>query len=54
MKKIKTDARLPDGQGFDIKILPAYRPDKAMNVDDVTVFNAYVDKVQQVSNPYRL
>src|SRR5207342_3398079 len=42
-QKIKDD-------GFEIKILPAYRPDKAMNVDDVTAFNAYVDKVQQVSN----
>lgn len=42
-QKIKAD-------GFEIKILPAYRPDKAMNVDDVGGFNAYVDKVQQVSN----
>lgn len=41
-QKIKTD-------GFEIKILPAYRPDKAMNVDDAAAFNAYVDKVQQVS-----
>lgn len=41
-QKIKAD-------GFEIKILPAYRPDKAMNVDDVNVFNAYVDKVEQVS-----
>ncbi|MBL0182669.1 MAG: glucuronate isomerase [Chitinophagaceae bacterium] len=42
-QKIKAD-------GFEIKILPAYRPDKAMNVDDVAGFNAYVDKVQQVSD----
>lgn len=42
-QKIKAD-------GFEIKILPAYRPDKAMNVDDATAFNVYVDKVQQVSN----
>jgi glucuronate isomerase len=42
-QKIKAD-------GFEIKILPAYRPDKAMNVGDVAVFNAYVDKVQQVSD----
>ena len=49
-QKIKAEARLSDGQGFEIKILPAYRPDKAMNVDDAVVFNAYVDKVQQVSN----
>jgi len=42
-QKIKAD-------GFEIKILPAYRPDKAMNVDDVAGFNAYVDKVQQASD----
>jgi len=41
--KIKAD-------GFEIKILPAYRPDKAMNVDDVATFNAYVDKVEAASN----
>lgn len=35
--------------GFEIKILPAYRPDKAMNVDDAKSFNAYVNKVEEVS-----
>jgi glucuronate isomerase len=33
-----------------IKVLPAYRPDKAMNVDDATTFNEYVNKVEAVSN----
>ena len=33
-----------------IKVLPAYRPDKAMNVDDVLTFNEYVNKVEAVSN----
>lgn len=42
-KKIKAE-------GFEIKVLPAFRPDKAMNVDDVAVFNAYVNKLQAVSN----
>ena len=42
-KKIKAE-------GFEIKVLPAFRPDKAMNVDDVTVFNEYVNKLQAVSN----
>lgn len=42
-KKIKDD-------GFEIKILPAYRPDKAMNVDNVEAFNAYVAKVEAASN----
>ena len=41
--KIKED-------GFEIKVLPAFRPDKAMNVDDVVSFNAYVNKLQEVSN----
>ena len=41
-RKIKED-------GFEVKVLPAFRPDKAMNVDDVAVFNAYVNKVQEVS-----
>ena len=42
-QKIKAD-------GFEIKVLPAFRPDKAMNVDDVASFNAYVNKLQEVSN----
>jgi glucuronate isomerase len=41
-QKIKED-------GFEIKILPAFRPDKAMNVDDVGEFNAYVKKIEAVS-----
>ncbi len=35
---------------FEIKILPAYRPDKAMNVDDATAFNNYLTKLEGVSN----
>jgi glucuronate isomerase len=35
--------------GFEIKVLPAFRPDKAMNVDDVETFNNYVNKLQEVS-----
>jgi glucuronate isomerase len=41
-QKIKAD-------GFEIKVLPAYRPDKAMNVDDAVIFNAYVNRVEAVS-----
>ncbi|MEO6229123.1 MAG: glucuronate isomerase [Ferruginibacter sp.] len=41
-KKIKED-------GFEIKVLPAFRPDKAMNIDDITVFNAYVKKLEEVA-----
>jgi glucuronate isomerase len=42
-RKIKED-------GFDIRILPAYRPDKAMNVDDVVTFNNYVNKVEAAAD----
>ena len=42
-KKIKED-------GFEIRILPAYRPDKAMNVDDVVTFNNYVSKVEAAAD----
>lgn len=36
--------------GFEIKVLPAFRPDKAMQVDDVVAFNAYVAKLEAASN----
>ncbi len=41
-QKIKAD-------NVDIKVLPALRPDKAMNVDDAKTFNEYVDKVESIS-----
>src|SRR3954470_2878659 len=36
--------------GFEIRILPAFRPDKAMNVDDVKTFNQYVSAVEAVAD----
>lgn len=42
-KKIKDD-------NFEIKILPSFRPDKAMNVDDAVNFNDCVKKLEEVSN----
>ncbi|RYY98308.1 MAG: glucuronate isomerase [Chitinophagaceae bacterium] len=42
-QKIKAD-------GFETKILPAFRPDKAMNVDDAAAFNDYLGKLEAVSN----
>ena len=41
-QKIKDD-------GFEITILPAFRPDKAMNADNAESFNAYVKKLETVS-----
>ena len=41
-QKIKDD-------NFEIKVLPAFRPDKAMNVDHADGFNNYVAKLEAVS-----
>lgn len=37
-------------QKIDLKVLPAFRPDKAMNVDVAASFNEYVNKVEAASN----
>ncbi|MBC8985127.1 glucuronate isomerase [Pedobacter sp. N36a] len=37
-QKIKRDQ-------LDIKVLPAFRPDKAMNADDTTLLNKYIDQL---------
>lgn len=42
-QKIKDD-------GFKTKIFPAFRPDKAMDVDDATSFNIYLSKLEAASN----
>jgi len=34
--------------GFEVKVLPAFRPDKAMNADDVTALNIYIGKLETV------
>jgi glucuronate isomerase len=38
--------------GFGIKILPAFRPDKAMNVDQAKGFNDYVTKLEAVTDTH--
>jgi len=42
-QKIKKD-------GFEISVLPAFRPDAAMNVDDPPVFRDYISKLVAASN----
>lgn len=37
-------------EGFKIGVAPAFRPDKSMNADDLTALNAYIDKLEAVSN----
>jgi glucuronate isomerase len=36
--------------GFETKVLPTFRPDKAMNVDDDNDFLTYVNQVEKASN----
>jgi len=36
--------------GFEIKVLPAFRPDRAMAVDDAANFNAYINKLESATN----
>ncbi len=35
--------------GFAVKVLPTFRPDKAMQVDDTFILNEYIDKLAQLS-----
>ena len=37
-------------EGFEIPILPAFRPDQAMNVDNSANFNSYVEKLEKISD----
>ncbi len=37
-------------ENIDIKVLPAYRPDKAMAVENIATFNLYVNKLEAVSD----
>ena len=41
-KKIRDDA-------FEIKVLPAFRPDKAMNIENTTEYKSYLQKLDHVS-----
>ena len=42
-QKIKED-------GFEVKVFPAFRPDKAMNVDNAVTFNQYVVRLEAAAN----
>lgn len=39
-------------EGFEIKVLPTWRPDKAMAVEKPAEFRAYMEKLSQVSGVY--
>lgn len=42
-QKIKAD-------DFGVKVLPSFRPDKAMNADNVEALNEYIDKLERITN----
>src|SRR5205814_5504685 len=44
--KLKEDARL----GFEIPVLPAFRPDNAMDTGDPKKISNYIKKLEEVSN----
>ena len=44
-QKIKAD-------GFEVPVLPAFRPDAAMNVDNAANFNNYIKKLETVTETY--
>jgi glucuronate isomerase len=37
-------------EGFDIPVLPAFRPDQAMNVDNAANFKKYVGRIEKAAN----
>jgi glucuronate isomerase len=36
--------------GYAVKVLPAFRPDKAMNSDDTASLNTYIDQLEKVTD----
>lgn len=36
-------------EGFEVKVLPTWRPDKAMNVENADAFRVYVDKLAEIA-----
>ena len=43
-------ARIASDPTFDIKILPAWRPDKALAIGDPVQYNAYINALEKASN----
>ena len=39
-------------EGFEVPVLPAIRPDAAMNVDNATNFNSYIERLETVTETY--
>jgi glucuronate isomerase len=47
---LKHHLNLDRDDSFDIKVLPAFRPDQAMAVENSSSFNEWVDRLEAVSN----
>jgi len=47
---LKYHQQIRDDQTFSIKVLPAFRPDKAMAVDDTSSFNKWVDQLAMITD----
>jgi glucuronate isomerase len=41
--------KLAEDKSFSVRVLPAFRPDKAMAVENVSAFNNYVDQLAEVT-----
>lgn len=42
--------KVADDKSFDVQVLPTFRPDKAMAVENTTAFNEYVNKLGEITN----
>ncbi len=47
---LKHHKKLAEDSNFSVKVLPAFRPDKAMAVENVFSFNRYVDSLAEVTD----
>lgn len=45
-----TDHQSLKKEGFEIPVLPAFRPDQAMNADNAANFKKYVQRIEQAAN----
>ncbi|MHC4873420.1 MAG: glucuronate isomerase [Planctomycetota bacterium] len=44
--------QIAEDKSFDVQVLPTFRPDKAMAVENTAAFNEYVDKLAEVTDIY--
>ncbi len=49
LDSLERHKEIANDKSFEIKVLPAFRPDKAYAFDNISVYNQYVDRLQEVS-----